>query len=403
MNMKIKRYLEFIKESISGFDSKYWTLERDLLEDIFIDFIDDNYIIDIEFGFLEKKIRWIDYEKVNTFSNRLRIGENKSAYWIYIYAGDSKFKNFDESIYRSFNLLKNLTKEEIYLRNDDDEDILDPKISSLNIIFGDKTFNLTGKYVCDHYKISYDRVDDNGDVYVKIDFEDIVDIFINGDGYKKELKYGINSDYIGAYETDIISLYSYYLNDKNKMDIVKSIIKEYDGLSNFLKELDNEFINYSEKEIIDFIINERFYNVLNIFKDSETMEGVMDIYCDYNYTSTMDKNYKELLSDFNNRIDDTIEYNIIEENEIKYYEIKLKDIYLLSYYNHNTSPASNLYTTFYLNDFGFYNGLDISDIFKSYVYIEEMKFKLNPNFSDYGGDINKIDFNSSIKEFLLNR
>ena len=86
--MKLKKYLEFIKESIKEDieEQSIWKVTEDEIQDYLRDLDDEGYIIEVEFGFCQK-VTQHNYNKPTTekdvFTEKVLAGDSiRPSYWI---------------------------------------------------------------------------------------------------------------------------------------------------------------------------------------------------------------------------------------------------------------------------------------------------------------------------------
>ena len=93
--MKLKRYIQFIKESIKEKieEKSLWKLDEDDIHEYLIDLTDAGYLITVGFGFCEK-VKIHNYNKPTTekdvYTEKIKSGDSvRPSYWIQIETGRS--------------------------------------------------------------------------------------------------------------------------------------------------------------------------------------------------------------------------------------------------------------------------------------------------------------------------
>lgn len=448
--MKLKRYLQFIKESkIEDSTNKtVWSLTEDDINDYFLEMKDAGWDIEINFGFVLIESTYPTYKETESFSELVVSGNKlEPAYRISITKGYRiKDEDVTDNLLFAYDILKDVTgAREIEVLDEDDDKVdindllikggifigkdLDPEeqIEIENIKFFIKTndeVKLTQKEVADFYDWSYDKSDENGSIYTEISLEDMADYILSKNSeYKDFLIKGTEAmwDYYeqGNYRPDIQSLFQYTLDTENKTLLLKAMIKEIGGLDEVKRhigdELDDEVYNnikeMNEEELIDYLLKERFYpTISHLSNDSEVYYEVTETVSDWELSSHVDTNYDEILSNFESIMDDEkLDYKRIRKEVDKKYQTKDKDGNITT---HQYKQEETYYELMFdskwletlivdqnydkddLDKFG-----DISDLFHEYCYIASPNKNLNPRISDYG-NVDSKALNSDIKAYL---
>jgi hypothetical protein len=210
------------------------------------------------------------------------------------------------------------------------------------------------------------------------------------------------------YQPDIQSMFQYSLTKENEILLVKSMIKEIGGLEIFISEFKNENLEgKSEEEVIEFLLKERFYETLKkLCKDSEICQEVRQNIGDWEMNAHVDRNYKEVLDEFDEIVEKEFSYTKTEKEVTKYYTSKDTE-------GNQTKREYQVTETFYIIQFNndwtentdaeYLKGRDLVDLFKEYCGEMSFNYKIEPHFSDWG-DVDKValnkDINSDLKRYL---
>jgi len=186
------------------------------------------------------------------------------------------------------------------------------------------------------------------------------------------------------------------------------MIKEIGGLEIFISEFKNENLEgKSEEEVIEFLLKERFYETLKkLCKDSEICQEVRQNIGDWEMNAHVDRNYKEVLDEFDEIVEKEFSYTKTEKEVTKYYTSKDTE-------GNQTKREYQVTETFYIIQFNndwtentdaeYLKGRDLVDLFKEYCGEMSFNYKIEPHFSDWG-DVDKValnkDINSDLKRYL---
>jgi hypothetical protein len=436
--MKLKRYLEFIKESLSEYNKKginIWKLDNEDVEDMFIDFIDEGWSVTIEKGFNENS----NYLEKIYLNNTL-----KPAYWITL---DTKSETtsrdltdvFKDAIKRledfsGGELIKITDRDWSYGDNNFKHDLDSIKIAGGLIYDNDDLIEqsihlfisesdeimVDEKMLVDYYNIQLEDSEFeslNKGLFVHVDLGTLASKLIKDDNWEKtitECDYyegPINNfwDNYGSYyySPDFISLIDYNLTKENLDLLIKSIIKETGGIDEIKRhigdELDDEIYESVKdldlEELIKFFKDERFYQTLKHFTiDSEIYSEINGLVADWESSAHAYQNYKEMINEFDNIVGKEFTVNR-KFREERVYKSKIVDGKKVDYKQEMTIYEIE-FKNEWIDDFEFTDleGKSLYDLF--YEYISNLSYyEFKPHFSDYGSvDSNKM--NSEIKSFL---
>jgi hypothetical protein len=442
--MKLKKYLEFIKESIKEDieEQSIWKVTEDEIQDYLRDLDDEGYIIEVEFGFCQK-VTQHQYNKPTTekdvFTEKVLAGDSiRPSYWIRI-SESSRVSNEDvsDSIKFAYSIIKEKADADISI-HDEDGDIGDIEGIEVKggLFFTDnwnspepelleadgyislfvkqkEVIKFTQADLVDYYEWESGCEVKGDNIYIEVDIEDMADVMLSRNSdYKDILVKGEESMYDNYhghdYQPDIQSMFQYSLTKENEILLVKSMIKEIGGLEIFISEFKNENLEgKSEEEVIEFLLKERFYETLKkLCKDSEICQEVRQNIGDWEMNAHVDRNYKEVLDEFDEIVEKEFSYTKTEKEVTKYYTSKDTE-------GNQTKREYQVTETFYIIQFNndwtentdaeYLKGRDLVDLFKEYCGEMSFNYKIEPHFSDWG-DVDKValnkDINSDLKRYL---
>ena len=262
--MKLKRYIQFIKESIKEQieEGTLWKLTEDDITDYMLEITDAGYYVSVEFGFSEKSKQYSykDGKRVETekdiFTDKVKSGDEVTpAYWIKIDKSD-RIKNDD--VTSTFQFACSIIEEEANAEikiNDSDGNLgeIDGIVIKDGLFFTDNwnssepelleaddyiaifakskdTVEFTEEDLVKYYDWS-DAIIKDGNIYVEVNLEDMSDIMLSrSSSYKDILVKGeedMYDNYYGSdYQPDIPSMIQYTLTKENNQLLIKAMIKE---------------------------------------------------------------------------------------------------------------------------------------------------------------------------------
>ena len=440
--MKIKRYLEFIKENFSEYNKKsidIWKLNNEDVEDMFVDFIDEGWSVTLEKGFKDKSGD-SDYFKEKVYLNDF----TTPAYWITLATKpDTSSKDmsgiFKDSVKRleSFSggeLLGVFVNDWQYGYNNDQYD-LDSIIvkggfidendiienSGFIFIVEKDEIEIDEKTFVDYYNLQLEDSEFeslNKGLFVHVDLGTLVYKLIKDDFWEKTIT---NCDYHESpiddfwdnydsayYTPDFISLIDYDLNKENLDLLIKAVIKETGGIDEIKRHIVDELDNDKYEEVkdldleglINFFKSERFYDTFKHFtKDSEIYNEVNYTVSDWNSAAHAEQNYKEMVNEFDNIVEKEFSYNR-KFREERVYKSKWEDGKKVDYKQEMTIYEIEFQNEWIDNwEFSDIDGKSLYDIF--YEYVSNLSYYVfEPSFSDYG-DVDSNKMNAEIKYLLL--
>ncbi len=447
--MKLKRYFEFIKESIKLGDKIIWKLSQDDIMEYFLDMKDEGWLIRIDFGFVFEKSDWSYVngkyveKKEDTFTELVLSGnEVETSYFIVIFKGkDVTNEDLTDSLLFAHDILKDVTgAREVKVLDEDgpvdinellvsgglfigkdlnDEEQIEINNVSFFIKTGDK-IELSQKEVADYYGWEYDKVDENGNIYSHVELEDMADHLLSRNSeYKEFLVKGIEKmwDYYepSNYTPDIQSLFQYTLSKENEVLLLKSIIKESGGLEEIKRYIgdecdDNVYNNVkemNEENLINYLLKERFYSTIKqLVVESSIYSDITETVADWEMSSHVDTNHDEIISEFDDIVGKEFEYErIMKEVTKKYkskdsdgnekiheykenvifYELKFDNKWILEYHDYDADDLTNF--------------KNIYDILYEYFGNGDFNYNMNPRISDWG-NVDSKSLNSEISAIL---
>ena len=413
----IKRYLQFIKEQKSSEIKSiwdYWTLTNEKVAELFLDLTDSGfYISDIEDGVLEA-------DSVDNLDMEAKIlcgMEYTPCQCISIKNPRGNVNNDDltDSLLTAIEYIKEigykvdvrddngiLDIDTIVVGNDitinGDLELKGPlqiivceEVGAVNTLFGlergsPRIVKFTESEVMEYYSWEADEIID-GKPYIYISQEDLANkILSSKDYYRDRLINGIDYDHYenSDFVPDKQSLFQYYLDKENEVDIVKILIDENGGFDSVMEEYNIDV--ETEEELIAFLLKERYYKTIVDMcnnSDSDMIRDVESNYSDLYLVAICSAHEKELEYAFDEIVSDNFKY--IKDNNDKgvFYKIKFNMEWLEDYY-------------FY---YDFLSSYPLKDIFDEYISREYWENKLSPNFSDYA-DVDNKEFNADVKHTL---
>ena len=439
--MKLKRYIQFIKESLKeDLDSGIiWELNEDQIREYLIELDDAGYLITVNFGFVKKHI--IHYynkpsvEK-DVYTENIVAGEEiRPAYWIEIQKSrDVNNEDVTDSLKFACSIIEDEADADIKLFDSDtDVDINTTLIKGGIFINVDPEDNMSGEeannYIAifakqrntikikptdleDYYGWNVD-VKKEGQLYAEIDLEDLADFILSPrSDYKDSLVKGQEHmwDYyeLSNYYPDIISLFNYGVDKENEIILVKSIIKELGGYEQAINHIGDECDNdiyeevkeMSEEELIKYLLEERFYKTIKqLATHSEVLTEVRDTIANWEMSAHCDDNHDEIVSSFDSIVSDELgQYEKVEKEVTKHYttrdgrRVEYKTDVTYYQFPYNNDWISDIDSEYLFNK-------DLDELFRDFVRESNIDRNLNPRISDYGS-VNKEDMNKDIKAYL---
>ena len=444
--MKLKNYIQFIKESIKEDieEGTLWKLTEDDITDYMLEITDAGYYVSVEFGFCET-ITQHSYNRPSVekdvFTEKVKSGDEVTpAYWIKIDKSD-RVKNDD--VTSTFQFACSIIAEEANAEisiNDADGNLGDidgieikgglfytdnwnsgePELletDSYIAIFAKskETVTFTQENLVEYYNWT-DAIIKDGNIYVEVNLEDMSDIMLSrSSNYKDILVKGeedLYDNYYGSdYQPDIPSMIQYTLTKENNNLLIKAMIKEVGGLESMINHIGDECSDEvyesvkgkSEEEVIEFLLNERFYETLKqLCKNSEICQEIRQTIGDWEMNAHVDSNYQSILDEFDEVVESEFTYTKERREVTKHYTSKdaegnqtrreyqeLDTFYKIPYNNDwiDNEDADRL------------KGNSLFDIFKEWCGEQYFTYEMKPNFSDYG-DVNSVALNKDLKSDL---
>ena len=444
--MKIKKYLNFIKESIKEDieEGTLWKLTEDDITDYMLEITDAGYYVSVEFGFCEK-VKQHHYNRPSVekdvFTDKVKSGDEVTpAYWIKIDKSD-RIKNDD--VTSTFQFACSIIEEEANAEisiNDEDGNLGDsdgivikgglfytdnwnsgkPELLETNsyiAIFAKskETVTFTQENLVEYYNWT-DAIIKDGSIYVEVNLEDMADIMLSRkSNYVDILVKGeedMYDNYHGYdYQPDIPSMIQYTLTKENNNLLIKAMIKEVGGLESMINHIGDECSDEtyervkgkSEEEVIEFLLKERFYETLKqLCKNSEICQEIRQTIGDWEMNAHVDSNYQSILDEFDEVVESEFKYTKERREVTKHYTSKdaegnqtrreyqeLDTFYKIPYNNDwiENSEGDTLQDN------------SLFDIFKEWCGEQYFTYEMKPNFSDYG-DVDSKALNNDLKSDL---
>ena len=439
--MKLKKYIQFIKESLKeDLDSGIiWELNEDQIREYLIELDDAGYLITVNFGFVKKHtINYYNKPSVekDVYTENIVAGEEiRPAYWIEIQKSrDVNNEDVTDSLKFACSIIEDEADADIKLCDSDtDVDINTTLIKGGIFINVDPEDNMSGEeannYIAifakqrntikikptdleDYYGWNVD-VKKEGQLYAEIDLEDLADFILSPrSDYKDSLVKGQEHmwDYyeLSNYYPDIISLFNYGVDKENEIILVKSIIKELGGYEQAINHIGDECDNdiyeevkeMSEEELIKYLLEERFYKTIKqLATHSEVLTEVRDTIANWEMSAHCDDNHDEIVSSFDSIVSDELgQYEKVEKEVTKHYttrdgrRVEYKTDVTYYQFPYNNDWISDIDSEYLFNK-------DLDELFRDFVRESNIDRNLNPRISDYGS-VNKEDMNKDIKAYL---
>jgi len=356
--MRLKRYLQFINESLSK-NSAYW-IDDTQIKDIFQHITDEGYelsVVKVLFGYYGYSNNKFYEPNKNLESDKLikfdtsredvvLSGESYSpGYRIEIFKSQYKGSDVTDEFQSAISQLKG----EGYIVDTVEDEDGKTNIENIHLISGsiitwipetpNKPFTtnqkemvdgdiyissaelillvhqtdevkLTDKMLAEIYNWTCDRIE--GDrIYCHVEIDDMARAILSSNDYKRWTKIlesgqlDIDDYYGDGYYPEISSMFQYTLDKDNRFLLVKALIQELGGLEatiNNLIDEDNTYeslVGKSEDEVIDFLLKERFLNgVKKLSQDSEIIGTVRETIADWERQAHCDQNWNDLISEF---------------------------------------------------------------------------------------------------------
>jgi len=435
--MKLKRYIEFIKESLKEDieSGKIYELSEDQIREYLIELDDAGYYISVDFGFVDDKMGRIH----GTYTEKAKSGEKiRPAYWIQIQSVSSvNNEDLTDALHFANSIISDEANADVVIFDDggslDIDTILIKGGLFINTEPGDghsgeeaevyialfvkqkDVVEITEVDLAEYYNWgSYEEKD--GKIYVEVDIEDMSDIMLSrSSNYKDILVKGeenmYDNYYNNYYQPDIQSMFQYTLTKENEQLLIKAMIKEVGGLEQTINHIGDECSDEayesvkgkSEEEVIEFLLKERFYDTLKqLCKNSEICQEIRQTIGDWEMNAHVDSNYQSILNEFDEIVEKEFSYTKEDKEITRYYkskdaegnETKREYKEMLTYY---TIPYSNDWIE--EEDAERLKGNSLFDIFKEWCGEQYFTYEMEPHFSDYG-DVDSKALNQDLKSDL---
>jgi len=456
--MRLKKYLQFIKESVND-NSMYW-IGEDEIKDIFQYVIDEGYDLIISKVFLGQygysNDEFYDPNKNPEDDGLIMFDTNGDDI---ILSGQSYYPGYSIGIIKSQYKGSDVTDEfrsaisqlegEGYIldcaMDDDDKTNLenvhltkgsiitwipetpnkpfttnqdemsdgDVYMSSAQLyllVHQSEEIKLTDKTLSEIYEWKCDRIEGNN-IYCHVDIDDMARSVLSRNRYERwgkilesgELDIG---DYYGdGYYPEISSMFQYTLDKDNRILVVKALIQELGGLEstvNYLIDDDNTYeslFGKSEDEVIDFLLKERFIiGIERLSRDSEMMGSVRETISDWERQAHCDQNWEDLISAFDKVVSDVTPYTKLEKEVEKYYIVKDTNVkvYYKTMVTHYELPFQDKWILDYNKTL---KGYSLDALFQEWCSDSYLEYKFEPHFRDWG-DVDSKDLNKEIASIL---
>ena len=455
--MKLKKYLQFIKESMDQ-DSMYW-LDEEQIKDIFQHIIDEQYPLSVtkvffgHYGYSggtfydpnrnneDSKLLMFDIDQDDVI---LRGEGYHPGYRISIVKSQHKGEDVTDELKSAISQLKGedyivdtiededgkTNLENIHLlngsiitwipetpgkpftSNQDDWSDGDIYISSSELVFliyQSEPVKFTEKMLAEAYNWSCDRIEGNS-IYCHVEIDDMARAILSRIAYERwgkvleegELDIG---DYYGdGYYPEIDSMFQYTLDKDNRVLIVKALINELGGLESTLKELEDrdiyeELVGKSEDEVIQILLKERFLRAITqLSQDFEIMDSIRETISDWERQAHCEQNWEDLINEFDECVSEVTEYTKFQKEVKKYYT--KKDTNERVYYEIMVTHYELPFQDKWLLDYGkSLRGYSLDSLFIEWCSDDYTSYELKPHFKDWG-DVDSKELNREISSIL---
>lgn len=429
--MKLKKYFQFIKESIKKDieEGTLWKLTEDDITDYMLEITDAGYYVSVEFGFCETITQHsygVPTVEKDVFTEKVKSGDNvRPAYWIKI---DKSGRVKNDDVTSTFQFACGIIGEEANTEisindsegnlgdidgieikgglfytdnwNSNEPELLEAEDYIAIFAKSKETVKFNQENLVEYYNWS-DAIIKDGKIYVEVDIEDLSDIMLSrSSSYKDILVKGqenmYDNYYSNDYQPDIPSMFQYTLNKENGQLLVKAMIKEVDGLENMINHIGDECSDEayeivkgkSEEEVIEFLLKERFYNTLKqLCKNSEICQDIRQTIGDWELNAHVDSNYQTILDEFDEIVEKEFTFTKEYKEVTKYYTSKDAEG---NQTRREYQEIDTFYTIPYSNDWidnedaERLKGNSLFDIFKEWCGEQYFTYEMKPYFSDYG-------------------
>ena len=441
--MKLKRYIQFVKESLKEDleSGKIWELDEDQIREYLIELDDAGYLIVVNFGFVKKHtIHYYNKPSVekDVYTENIVAGEEiRPAYNIVIEKSrdlsnedvSDAFKfacsiiadegDCDISIHDSEGGLGDVEGIEIkggFFYTDNWNSSKPELLEAGNYIeiFAKQknTIKIKPTDLEEYYGWNVD-VKKEGQLWAEIDLEDLADFILSSRSeYKDSLVKGQEHmwDYyeLSNYYPEINSLFQYDLDKENEVLLVKSLIKEMGGFEQTINHIGDECDNdvyeavkgMSEEELINYLLKERFYDTIKqLVKSSDVFTEIKSDVANWEMSAHCDDNYDELVSNFDSIVSDELgQFEKVVKEVTKHYttrdgrRVEYKTDVTYYQFPYNNDWISDIDSEYLFNK-------DLDELFRDFVRESNIDRNLNPRISDYGS-VDKVEMNKDIKAYL---
>lgn len=398
--MKIKKYIDFIKESMR-YNNSIWKLDEDDIKEYFYDFSDIGYIIDIELGFFKELGDRCLFMPVSVTGT----GYNTPCYRITIVKSQNiRKENVTDSILFAIDMISKYTDSYVYVSLETDPleslDINSVRIENGIYYNNNEINNISICFVCnkdvsiDQIKLSEingwepDSIKDNK-IWIKVKKNELVDLLISSRSDYIDLLKDWDEIYdyydVYNYSTDIYTLLKYELDKNNIELLVISLIKKH-GIDIFNYE--NEKIK-NQDDCINYYLNNinKLVKVIErLNKTQEPLNEILDIVGTYRMDAHINQNCKDLIEEFDEIVEEDFYFYKEEDGEETYYYLNFDNSWL----------DVRDFDDYYMEEFK-----SLHDVFENYINSKNFNYILYPNFKDYG-DYDSVQMNGEISEYLRN-
>lgn len=352
--MKLKRYLDFIKESVDNEIELLWKHKEEDFKWYLTEFTDNEYTIDFHTKFIiecQKNIgSWSkpQYKSTYGITEVLMLSDIRPCYIIQITeTPDAPGGDLTESLYFTKAVIESemgmnceiMINDERYdewsnyeILEDDSIKIEDGEITKDGVEYDnicivcwyENPIKISNEKIFEYYNWDKDEKCSDGNpkiqfskksgIWVRIDQDDLSGIV---DWRGSDMALSNLLDGVDIYHSDFIpdtdSVVRYYLNDDARSALVKFLIKEAGGLDTFIEEIETnlDLEGLTEEKVINDILEESYLRTLVSATDlfgGDTWDDIRRDYQSWDDQSVADKYDNALQSAFDDKLGENFEF-----------------------------------------------------------------------------------------------
>jgi hypothetical protein len=234
--------------------------------------------------------------------------------------------------------------------------------------------------VAKYYDWSFDKSDDNGDIYFNVDYTDMVDMMINNSELEDQLLNGVDLEAsTDDYDCDTESLIRYNLKKEDEITLARCVIRELGGIDN----IDNENLTGMTEDVaVDFLVSERYHRTLcEIAEDTEVCGELNSLFGEHAFYAHEEACQKDLDAAFEDIVDK------------HFTSTKANGVYTIKFDSEWIDDLSRHGSDYFKNE-------TLESIMKEWFLDTEGRYDdLNVRYSDYG-TVDKDEFSKQANEIM---